>query len=201
MARQLCAQCQRPQRVCLCHAVQSIEHCLHLVFLQHPLEQHHVKGTAYLTYRCLQQAEFFVGEQFSPDIIKRKGLEDKRWFLLYPDPEQQAPCVLPESLQGDDLHNIGVIVLDGTWKKTKKMLYLNPWLAALPRIQLQPEQVSAYHIRKQKNHQSLATAEAVALLLQQVEQNPRAQDVLAGLMQALVAQHEQIKSLANRVIE
>jgi len=62
-----------------------------------------------------------------------------------------------------------VLVLDGTWRKTHKMLMLNPILQVLPRIAILPNKASSYHIRKQKNNQSLATIEAIAELIQMLE--------------------------------
>ncbi|WP_130537962.1 tRNA-uridine aminocarboxypropyltransferase [Thiomicrorhabdus indica] len=62
-----------------------------------------------------------------------------------------------------------VLVLDGTWRKTHKMLMLNPILQVLPRIAIFPTKASSYHIRKQKNNQSLATIEAIAELIQMLE--------------------------------
>ena len=76
-----------------------------------------------------------------------------------------------------------------SWKKTRKMLYLNPELAALPRIMLQPQQPSEYRIRKQKNAQSLSTLEAVMALLSELEQSSQYHR-LQNVMDALVAQHE-----------
>ena len=64
------------------------------------------------------------------------------------------------------------MVLDATWRKSRKMLYLNPALQRLPRLALQDVPPSAYRIRKAHAPHQLSTLEAAAHALAQLEANP-----------------------------
>ena len=58
-----------------------------------------------------------------------------------------------------------MVVLDGTWRKSRKMLHLSPWLQGLPRLSLEGALPSAYLIRRAHKPGQLSTLEAVAHLL------------------------------------
>ena len=75
-------------------------------------------------------------------------------------------------------------MLDGTWRKSLKMLHLNPALQALPRLALQAQAPSRYLIRKAHHPDQLSTLEASCLALAQLEQAP---DRYAPLLTAFSA--------------
>ena len=58
---------------------------------------------------------------------------------------------------------------DFTWRKAAKILHQNPELSALPRFHFANPPASAYAIRKAPGEHRLATAEAVAYLLNVLE--------------------------------
>ncbi|MGS0757100.1 DTW domain-containing protein [Roseateles sp. GG27B] len=60
-------------------------------------------------------------------------------------------------------------MLDATWRKSRKMLHLNPLLQALPRLALQQPPPSRYTIRRAQQTHQLSTLEATVLALQQLE--------------------------------
>ncbi|BBN60130.1 DTW domain-containing protein [Hydrogenovibrio marinus] len=190
MARVYCTKCHRLENLCLCSALPELDNQVELAFLQHPLEQNQVKGTAWLTHASLSQSHFLVGEQFSSDELSNL-IHNKHTFLLYPASEEESVTTYSAEQVREQfpLKDCRVLILDGTWKKTRKMLYLNPELAALPRIMLQPQQPSEYSIRKQKNAQTLSTLEAVMALLSELEQSKQYQG-LQNVMDALVRQHQ-----------
>lgn len=195
MVREKCPDCLRLKSLCLCHAVTAFETPVEIVFLQHPLEQNQVKGTAFLTHRCLKGSQFLVGEQFSDEQLSPYLKQNKQTFLLYP-PEDGAD--LPEGVNAADiaaecLDSIRILVLDGTWRKTRKMLFLNPALATLPRVQIHPNAPSVYSIRKQKNAQSFSTLEAVKQLLIELDPSFSFTENLDQAMAALIAQQKQFQ--------
>jgi len=196
MAREKCPDCLRLKSLCLCHAITSFEPSVEVVFLQHPLEQNQVKGTAFLTHRCLKGSQFLVGEQFSDEQLSPYLKQNKQTFLLYP-PEDGAD--LPEGVNAADiaatecLDSIRILVLDGTWRKTRKMLFLNPALATLPRVQIHPNAPSVYSIRKQKNVMSFSTLEAVKQLLIELDPSFSFTQNLNQVMTALIVQQKQFQ--------
>jgi DTW domain-containing protein YfiP len=77
------------------------------------------------------------------------------------------------------------VLLDGTWRKAKKLWLNNPFLHELDACAIEPEHASKYRIRKRPNEQSLSTLEAIATTLSVVDGTP-----LAPFEQALNAMQQ-----------
>jgi DTW domain-containing protein YfiP len=134
-----------------------------LLLLQHPLEQAHAKGTASLLQLSLQNCRIWVGEVFDPQELATVVADPSTW-LLYPDdrpPAGEASMAPPACRR--------LVVLDATWRKSRKMLLLNPLLQQLPRLALLDPPASRYAIRKAHQSHQLSTLEAGVLALQQLE--------------------------------
>lgn len=171
--RPYCSHCQRPLRNCVCRWIVPLSNLVEVIILQHPLEAHNAKNTARLLHMSLQQSRLVEGEQFADDFLATLlGEGDKTNVLLYPPtPEEDtlkltAPAPLPQLPLPE---HIRLIVIDGTWRKSRKMLYLNPLLQALPRLSLADCPPSAYAIRKAQKDNQLSTLEASCYALQQLE--------------------------------
>lgn len=176
MSRSICPTCQRPIKVCLCAFIKEIDNPVEVGILQHPSEVDLVKGTAKIAQLSLSHCQTWCGE----DLQELPGLVDwlagdKAVFLLYPAIEGQLESVeFYEVAQIRDLYAVEefkLLILDGTWRKTHKIMMLNPVLRGLDRVTLRPKMPSAYRIRKQKNTTSLSTVEALYEALSQLEEN------------------------------
>lgn len=197
--RARCAQCLRPERTCLCPLVQPVPHAVQLLVLQHPEEELQAKGTGRLLHLCLPASRLAVGEAFEPAQLQallhapwQAGDAPRQAVLLYPETPhgdqlglarqapwpQPAPC--PEDLR--------LVVLDATWRKSRKMLHLNPALSALPRLSLEPGGASRYLIRKAHAAHQLSTLEAAAAALAVCEQSPSCVAPLLQVFDAFVMQ-------------
>jgi DTW domain-containing protein YfiP len=93
---------------------------------------------------------------------------------LYPDAAEAGPPVAPPPPALDpallrDPSALRLVVLDGTWRKSRKMLYLNPLLQGLPRVALQGMPASHYRIRKAHAPDQLSTLEAAAYALMRLD--------------------------------
>ena len=62
-----------------------------------------------------------------------------------------------------------LVVPDGTWRKARKLLHLNPLLAQLPRVTLPEGAVSRYRLRKAPGPGALSTLEAIVQALEIIE--------------------------------
>ncbi|WP_295955811.1 tRNA-uridine aminocarboxypropyltransferase [Rhodoferax sp.] len=169
--RPLCATCLRPQSTCICPWVTPTAHAVEVLVLQHPLEVHQAKGSARLLHLSLPHSRLVVGEAFATPAWPEDG---QHTLLLYPDtpldtaPDLQTPPPLPpEWLQ--DPSRLRLVVLDGTWRKSRKMLYQSPPLQALPRLALCGLPPSQYRIRKAHLRDQLSTLEATCAALAQLE--------------------------------
>jgi DTW domain-containing protein YfiP len=94
--------------------------------------------------------------------------------LLFPHtPDERALGLLPAqpvppALLADPCR-VRLVVLDGTWRKSRKMLYLNPLLQALPRLSLTNMPASHYRIRRAHGPDQLSTLEASCYAMAQIE--------------------------------
>lgn len=127
-------------------------HRTELVILQHPAEAGHAKNTAILLHLGLQRVRLLRGEAFDP------ALGAPGAALLYPGEGSQA---MPSPVQR-------LILLDGSWRQSRRLIAANPWLGRLPRLSLAP-QPSAYRIRRAHRPGQLATLEAGLHALAQLE--------------------------------
>jgi len=167
--------------------------------LQHPLEQHHSKGTVRLLHLSLQRCQVWVGEQFEPQqlaqILAASEVGAATCLLYPPDGESEAALQMPTSLEAQARRCTRLVVLDATWRKSRKMLHLNPALLQLPRLSLNPTGPSRYAIRKAHQPDQLSTLEAAVMALQQLEgQSPQLDALLTGF-EGFVAQ-QALKSAA-----
>lgn len=180
--RQSCAACLRPLKTCICKHIQRVENKVSLVILQHSQEVHEVKNSARLLHLCLKNSQLEVGETFGDDFFQKLQADNCYDLLLYPNtPEEKSLGIIqpPEidhcRLHVDDdrraLSGIRLWILDATWRKSRKMLYLNPALQAMPRLSLYNCPPSIYTIRKAHSENQLSSLEASCYALQQLEAN------------------------------
>lgn len=165
--RVICGDCGRPLRACICGLVKPVKSRVKLGILQHPQEARQAKGTAQLAQKCLD-CEIWLGEKVADLPALQLWLSQRPTYLLYPADECSSLVVSSEQM-AEQLDDVQFLVVDGTWRKTHKIVQLNPMLAALPRISLMPTSPSSYAIRKVPNEQSLSTLEAIYSLLCQVD--------------------------------
>ena len=65
-----------------------------------------------------------------------------------------------------------LIIIDATWRKSRKMLFVNPWLQTLPRLALHSPPVSQYRVRRAHRADQLSTFEAACEALRQCGADP-----------------------------
>lgn len=174
MPRPRCERCQRPIAHCLCPLIPSLDSRTRVVVLQHPSETSHALNTARLAALGLINAELRVGEVFD-DLETLLASPGYRPVLLFPGDGAE---VLQAYGAGIDKLPLLLIVPDGTWRKARKMLYLNPLLEALPRVTLGQVTPSRYRLRKAPEPGALSTIEAVVQALNVLEGAGRFDPVL-----------------------
>ena len=163
--RATCAACLRAQSACICGWVRPVRLDSALLILQHPLEVANAKNSARLLHLSVPGSVLAVGEAFDPAALDTLLHADGRVpLLLYPD--ESGDAVAATLAPAAELR---LVVLDATWRKSRKMLYLNPALQRLPRLALRDMPPSTYRIRKAHAPDQLSTLEASAHALGQLE--------------------------------
>lgn len=161
--RALCTRCRRPQAVCWCGQLTRLESRIHTVFLQHPRETKVAIGTARMAHLSLPNSELHQGVDFQAHARVRELAAQEGTALLFPGPTS----ILPHTLVDTPPKNL--IVVDGTWALAGKIIHVNPFFKALPRIGLVPPRPSNYRIRKEPSDECVSTIEAVVHVLGALE--------------------------------
>lgn len=179
MSRPRCERCLRPAAHCLCALIPCLDSRTRVLLLQHPSEVNHALNTARLAALGLSNALLRIGEVFEDlqALLSQPGYQPR---LLFPGKDAQ---VLTRDV-AEDLPTL-LVVPDGTWRKARKILHLNPLLAALPRVTLSGAPASRYRLRKAPAADALSTLEAVAHALETLE-SPRSFAALLRPFDALI---------------
>lgn len=187
MSRPRCLRCERAVRGCICQWIRPCDNHLPVLILQHPQERPRVKNTGLLLHLSLARSELLVGEQWPEQMLEEKLGELAGNLLLYPETDAMKSQVIESQVIESNIVESNVvetplseslgapepkrlIVLDATWRKSRKMLYLNPLLDRLPRLALSNTPESRYRIRRARRPEQLSTLEASCYALARLEQ-------------------------------
>ncbi len=200
MPRPTCAQCLRPQAACICQWVTPTPHATEVLILQHPLEEHHAKNSARLLHMSLPNSRMVVGEAFEDAALQALAPEPRYTVLLYPATayEDHATPAPLDTSQLRDPATVRLVVLDATWRKSRKMLHLSPALQRLPRLVLEDVPAPRYAIRKAHLPGQLSTLEATCAALAQLERDAARWQPLLTAFDGFVTQQQ--KFMPNRVV-
>lgn len=171
MPRKTCPNCQRPLPVCYCSALVPVANKTKVLIIQHPLEHKHPFNTGRMAHLCLSYSELIVTETLSAATLA--NILDTPSALLYPSLPwlpNTTEIVTPQTRESPDNSTIQqLIVIDATWKKSKKILHLHPALQTLPRLPLKGNLISNYQIRKTTVANGLSTLESIVMALNTME--------------------------------
>lgn len=168
MPRPLCQTCLRPLASCYCSALVEITNTIKVLIIQHPLEATHPFNTGRMAQLCLSNSELIIAETLAPTEIQR--ILSTPSALLYPSlPWLTASPEICASANSSTQAIKQLIVIDATWRKSKKILHLHPALQQLARVSLSGDLTSQYQIRKTTVSNGLSTIESIAKAMQQLE--------------------------------
>ena len=169
--RATCATCLRPQPTCICRWIAPLASQIELLILQHPLEVANAKGSARLLHLCLPGSRLVAGEAFEPAALHALLHEGGRTPLLLYPAGIAAPAFDPAKLATPaNWSALRLVVLDGTWRKSLRMLHANPLLQSLPRWSVSTHGPARYAaLRRARLPAQLSTLEATCAALADVE--------------------------------
>jgi DTW domain-containing protein YfiP len=164
-----CDRCALPSRTCVCALAARVGNQVDVLVLQHPDEAREAKGSVRLMRLSLARCRVVVGDVFGPqDLIDLLGGDVSDVALLYPSDtvprtSVDLPAARPRRL----------VVLDGTWRKSLRMLRANPLLQTLQRWSIAPSAPARYAaLRKARSTTQLSTLEATCAALADIEDAP-----------------------------
>ncbi|MEM6295579.1 MAG: tRNA-uridine aminocarboxypropyltransferase [Myxococcota bacterium] len=164
MGRPTCYRCFRPQVACICSLVREVDNRTRVLIVQHPRERRHPFGTVRIARLGLRNVEVVVGHRHTDGFVRPPAGDLQRAAVLYPGP---TATMLGE---GENPQLDTLVVLDGTWPTSRKLLRVCDWVAALPRVAFTPPRAGNYRIRLAKNPKiQVSTVEAIAYALQHLE--------------------------------
>lgn len=187
--RERCSRCHRPVALCYCALLRPINNDWPVWILQHPAEARHALGTARIAALGLRDCT--VSESKQPDATHPFAGAESSPVLIYPSATSLPLSELAHTQQRP------LLFIDATWRKSRRMLLENPWLAALPRYELTTPPPSRYRIRREPNQESISTLEAIVHCLGLLEGDSARYEPLLAQMDRLV--DEQIAHMGEEV--
>ncbi len=179
-----CPRCLLLADYCLCELVGvASESRPEVLIVRHHWEAFKSTGTARLAGLALSNASILDMAAENPEPVRERlrGLEDA--WLLYPDGAEA-----PGNRDHERTPPRTLIVLDGTWRQTRKMLRRLPELARFPRFSVSPDASGAERdrLREPPRPGALSTLESIGEALARLD-SPAAGQRLLELHQQFVA--------------
>ncbi len=195
-SRAFCPGCEFLKSRCLCETLKSIHNNVHLVVLQHPSESKHPLNTVRIMKKSFQNITVILGEDFTTHAQLNDTLNNpsNRCSLLYPTPQAKR-LSLDGVAQQAPTH---LILLDGTWRKAKKIFLSSKNLQELLAFTFVTEEMSDYRIRKSSIENSFSTLEASSFALKFLEPELDTSAALASFKQMI---EFQIKKMGRDVYQ
>lgn len=149
-----CIHCTLPQSFCICASAPILSN-QNATILFHPRELERRNSSGRLL-KQLNLIKAFTWHRLNTTLERQLD----QHILLFPDDDlidSNAPTIPWHPEQS-------ILILDGTWQETQKMLRQSSWLKTLPRYSLR-QQTSNYSLRRNQKPDGLSTLEALAYYL------------------------------------
>jgi DTW domain-containing protein YfiP len=158
-----CPRCEIRKPLCFCAFIPQIPLQTRLVILMHTAEEALTTNTGRLAAKVLPNSEIRIRGR-KGERISRVGLvqQGRHSLLLYPSSHAvELDAELVSRLAGP----VTLIVPDGSWAQTRKIVRRETALVGIPHVKLPKGPPSEYHLRLQPSEKSLCTLEAIARTL------------------------------------
>lgn len=190
--RPFCYRCWRAKILCLCNHVKVVTNSVEILYLQHPNERTMPFNTARLAHLSLSRSRLVHGLRFDESRVLRDLLPIREKVgILFPSPVAKDLGEAPADLET-------LVVIDGTWREAKKIIYLSPILNEFPHYAFVPEKPSNYRIRKEPKDEFISTIEATVTALRILDRDPTRYQELLDLFDRMVDRQIDFQRLNNR---
>ena len=141
-----------------------------IVLVIHHRELSRNSNTGLLAIKALVNSEMRIrGEGREALDLKDLLSPQYRTLLFYPSDDALE---LSEEVIRRERKPIQLIVVDGTWRQARRMLYRQEELKGLPRVKISTVNNSSYQLRAQSSPERMATLQAIAYGLGVIEGDP-----------------------------
>lgn len=168
-----CHLCYLKVELCLCARIPRVATRFGLVLLRHSREAPKSTNTARIAALALPQAQLWSYDGPTPELDATLRALPAPW-LLFPDGEPLQPGA-PGTL----------VVLDGTWRQTRRMFSRVEALQTLRRVSLPPPRIDRERLRRAPSPEGVSTLEAIAAAVALLE-GEAAGEALFALHQEMV---------------
>ncbi len=185
--RPTCSRCLSPLSRCICSLCpENLTIDFPIIVFQHPDEEHHYLNTVKILKLSFKNIRVIVTEH-----PKESDLDNSiHWHLLFPG---ENALSLQQARNINDPKPMGLIILDGTWKKTKRFIFENSFLQTLPRLSLQHHYESIYELRKCDRKNFLSTLEAFSYLLIENQQTELGEELIDRMKRMIQEQKKRFQ--------
>lgn len=165
-----CPRCRVDIRYCMCAWQPKVAANSAVCLLMYDAEPLKPTNTGWLIADVVPDTFAFTWSRTEVDEEILALLADPQWqpYVVFPDEyvpvERVVHEIAPAHLKATDKRPL-FVVLDGTWTEARKMFRKSAYLAHLPVLSLQPDDISRYRLRRSTREEHLCTAEVTALCL------------------------------------
>ena len=154
-----CPRCWIRLEFCICPHVPRVETRTRLMVVRHERESWKSTGTARVAALALPQLSFIDFDDDPAGVNERLPALDGAMLLFPSDEPAPWPSAPPKTL----------VVIDGTWRQTRRMFTKLPKLHGLPRLQLETPAAITLRLRDTSFDEGRSTLEALAEALGRLE--------------------------------
>jgi DTW domain-containing protein len=159
--------CSASRTLCLCDVVPRIELSTRICLVIHHSELGRSSNTGLLAIRALVNSEMRIRGEGRETLDLRDLLSDQyRTLVFYPSHDAVE---LDRELVTRERIPIQLIVPDGTWRQTKKLLSRHQELKDVERVKISTPNNSTFQLRTQTRPEGMATLQAIASGLRIIE--------------------------------
>lgn len=188
MKRPSCQRCLRPHAACLCTALPAtaIANRWPVHILQHTQERKHALNTARIAVLGLQQCVLHaVSDEPVETVLPPELLATlANALLIYPS----ADSTDVSQLATEEVAGRPLLLLDASWRKSRRLLLASPWLQQLPTISVALPTPSRYRIRREPQPGYSSSLEALLYVLGTLEGDHARYAPLLAAMDGMVDQ-------------
>lgn len=130
---------------------------MNFILLTHSRETKKASNTGQLVQKNIPNCKTIIWQRTQPDEFLLKLIQSGKTALVYP--------VDDDSTSAEVTNFENFILIDSTWQEARKIFNRSPYLQLLPRVTLNSDVSSSYHLRRNQVEGGLCTVESVIELL------------------------------------